>query len=733
MENSNFKSKSYLKEIITGALTGTVLMAFMHVEQIQFARVDLFSFLLGAPVFIYISRDIFRAAYKALRFKILNMDVMYAMGMGIAFVSSLFSTFHIIDQKFVLYDTSVLLATFLLFGRHLEKRASAKTSKAIEKLIVLQPQNAKIIDKESCPLIRFKKSNNNGLSLVLLENFRQIFPEWAAGIQVDEGNSEFPEIRIGDKSFIIKNIEDLELSADKISEFYWENSRFSEIAVRKLSKVNWIRVLPGEQIPVDGNVLWGRSHVDESMITGEPAPVNKRRGGRVFGGTINHEGMLIISVKAAGKKSILGQIIRLVEFAQAQKVTVQQLADRVVGIFIPIILIVAFIMFLGWLYIGGASFGFAFSILISVLVIACPCALGLATPTAITVGLGRGAELGIFFKGGDAFEHISNIRSLMFDKTGTITSGKPTVDRIIAFDGDETEVLTLAASVEQYSLHPLAKTLVEHAKSKNVEIWPVTDFNQHDGLGVSANLFTEEIRVGKSSWIIEGLTESIPVKFLDVKDAEEKKGHTVFMMSKGGIARAIFVVSDVMKPGVENIIEKLREMNIYTALVTGDASKTADFVAGIAGISKVFSGLLPGEKVDILEAEKRSGKTVGFVGDGTNDAPSLAAADIGIAMSSGTDIAIEAGDVVLMREEFSLVLAAIQLGRRVMRQVRMNLFWAFFYNILLIPLAAGLLYPAAGILIRPEMAGFAMALSSVSVVSFSLLMKKYVPEILRNN
>lgn len=722
------KMKSYLTEIIAGAVSGTVLFLIMHGGWIKGQSAAFLSFIIATPFFLYISRDIFRAAFNALRHKLLNMDVMYALGMGIAFGASLLSTFNIINSHFMLYETAVFLATFLLIGRHLEKRASGKTSEAIEKLIQLQPKTALLLDKEKAPVIYFRKGKNAPMSIGILEHFRQLFPEWASGLQVVETEDEKAVIAIAENTFTLENIAHLDDRREEISSAYWEAVSTLEVSVRSLGKSNWVRVLPGQQIAVDGEVLWGKSHVEEAMITGEPQAVGKHRGDRVFGGSINLEGLLIVSVEATGKKSVLGQIIRMVENAQGKKAPVQKLADQAVAYFIPIILMIAFTAFFAWLFIGAVTFDFAFTILISILVIACPCALGLATPTAITVGLGRGAALGIFFKGGDVFERMRSIDTIMFDKTGTITEGKPKVAEIIAANDDPMELLTFAASVEQYSLHPLAKTVVQESKDKNAEIWPVNNFKQVDGQGVSGELFSEEIRIGKPTWILEDIKIKPDEKYSMKIEEEGKKGNTVFLVSKGGEFKGMFVISDMVKPDAVKVISKLKEMNIRSVMVTGDSSLTARAVAEKTGIVSVHAGLLPQQKAEIIKAEKKSGRVVAFVGDGTNDAPSLALADVGMAMSSGTDIAIEAGDIVLMREDFSLVLGAIQLGQRVMKQIKMNLFWAFFYNLILIPVAAGLLYPFTGWLIKPEFAGMAMAMSSVSVVTLSLFMKRYTPE-----
>lgn len=728
-EKKPHKVKSYLTEITAGAISGTVLFLIMHGGWINGQSAAFLSFFIATPFFLYISRDIFRAAFNALRHNLLNMDVMYALGMGIALGASLLSTFKVINSHFMLYETAIFLATFLLIGRHLEKRASGKTSEAIEKLIQLQPKTALLLDKEKAPVIYFKKGKNAPMSIQMLEHFRQLFPEWASGLQVVETENEKASVAIAGKKFALENIAHLDDLREEISSSYWEAISTLEVSVRNLGKSNWVRVLPGQQIAVDGEVLWGKSHVEEAMITGEPQAVGKHRGERVFGGSINLEGLLIISVEATGKKSVLGQIIHMVESARGKKAPVQKLADQAVAYFIPVILVIAFVAFFVWLFAGGVTFDFAFTILISILVIACPCALGLATPTAITVGLGRGAALGIFFKGGDVFERMRSIDTIMFDKTGTITEGKPKVSEIVAANNnDTTEVLTLAASVEQYSLHPLAKTVVQDAKDKNAEIWPVNNFKQVDGKGVSGELFSEEIRIGKPDWVLENIKIKPDEKYSMSIEEEEKKGNTVFLVSKGEEFKGLFVISDMVKQDASKVISRLKEMNIRSVMITGDSSLTATAVAEKVGITSVHAGLLPQQKAEIIEAEKKSGRVVAFVGDGTNDAPSLALADVGMAMSSGTDIAIEAGDIVLMREDFSLVLGAIQLGQRVMKQIKMNLFWAFFYNLLLIPVAAGLLFPFTGWLIKPEFAGMAMAMSSVSVVTLSLLMKRYTPE-----
>ena len=722
--------RSFLSEIIAGAITGTFLFWMMHTD-IQWPwEKSLISFLIATPVFLYISRDIFSGAFNSLRHRLLNMDVMYAMGMGIAYVVSVLSTFNILNQHFMLYETAVLLATFLLFGRHLESRASHRTSEAIEKLVALQPREADMIDRESAPLITFTKSENEGLSLATLEALRGKFPELANGIQVAEERKATATLRIGDLEFSIDNPDAIKEKADEISSAFWENCRSLSVPLRDLNKQDWIRVGPGQQIPVDGKVLWGESYVDESMITGEPMAVKRKRDNRVVGGTINQDGSLILAATAVGKQSILGQIIRMVETAQAQKPPVQKLADRVVAVFIPIILVIAFITATLWLTLGNATIDFAFNIFISILVIACPCALGLATPTALTVGLGRSAALGILVKGGDIFERMEKLDTIAFDKTGTITEGKPQVVAIRSFAEDEDNVLMLAASVEQYSKHPLARAVVSTAAEKTLDIWPVTGFRQVDGMGVEGELFGQKLKVGKLQWLQESAEKTFPEEAEGFSRQHEEQGHTVFGLLKDETLIGLIVIADPLKSSSKETMEQIKNSGLTVMMLTGDSERTAKAVGSTIGVDRIFAGLMPDEKVEIVKSQMAEGRQLVFVGDGTNDAPALAAADVGIAMSGGTDIAMEAGDVVLMRDETNMVLAALQIGKRVMKQVRMNLFWAFFYNLMLVPVAGGLLYPFFGILIKPELAGFAMAMSSVSVVTFSLLLKRYQPEAL---
>jgi len=486
-----------------------------------------------------------------------------------------------------------------------------------------------------------------------------------------------------------------------------------------------IIVKPGEKIPVDGVVIEGESYVDESMITGEPVPNLKTAGSHVVGGTINTNSILQFRAEKVGKETMLAQIIQMVEDAQSSKPEVQKLADKVVTWFIPVVLAIAIAAASIW-YLHDGDLLNALTILISILVIACPCALGLATPTAVTVGLGRGAELGILIRRGEALETSGRLTTVLFDKTGTLTRGMPEVTDIISFGISEDELLIMAASVEKNSQHPLAEAVVKAAAGKGLVLEVVRDFDTHGGKGVKATLGDENIIIGTRQFLGDMgimLADGITGQMTGL----EEKGKTVVMVASGGSVKGLIAIADQLKPTTKEAIHKLGEMGLEVGMVTGDNSRTAKAIAGQIGITTVFAEVLPGDKASKVKELQDDGKVVAFVGDGINDAPALAQADVGIAIGSGTDVAIESGDIVLMKDDLMDAVGGIKLSRKVMTRIKQNLFWAFAYNTALIPVAAGVLVPLAGIHFRPEFAGLAMAMSSVTVISLSLLLRKFDP------
>ena len=494
-----------------------------------------------------------------------------------------------------------------------------------------------------------------------------------------------------------------------------------EVSISDIVLDDLLLVKPGEKIPVDGEVIGGESYVDESMINGEPIPKVKKDGEEVFAGTINQDGILHIRAKKIGKDTVLSNIIRLVEKAQSSRPPVQKFANTIVSYFIPVILSIAIIVFLIWYFVLGASLLFSLTCLISILVVACPCALGLATPTAVTVGVGRAAEFGILIKNGDTLENAGQIDVAAFDKTGTITEGKPEVDDIIAYDISDEELIRLAASIEQNSTHPIAKAIVNKAKELNL------------GKGLKADLNSSEVLAGNLA-LMESFDVSVSDEAVGKYHELEKLSKTIIFLAQDKNVKGILSLSDKIKTNSKRTIDELHKMDVETYMLTGDNESTALNVAREVGIDNVKAGILPENKLDIVkETQANNTKKVLFVGDGINDAPALTQADIGVAMGNGTDIAMESGDIVIMEGDLENVVAAVQFSKKVMRRIKENIFWAFAYNTILIPIAAGVLYPTFGITFEPALAGLAMALSSVTVISLSLMLKRYVPEIKRES
>ena len=482
-------------------------------------------------------------------------------------------------------------------------------------------------------------------------------------------------------------------------------------------------VRPGERVPADGVILEGNSAVDESMLTGESMPVDKAPGDSVTGGTINGYGLLKFRATRVGKDAALARIIRLVQEAQGSRAPIQALADRTAAVFVPSIIIIAVITFFLWWGLTG-RFVPAMIRMVAVLVIACPCALGLATPTAIMAGTGKGAENGILFKNSQALETAARITTVILDKTGTITWGKPAVVCVMPLDGlSPEEVLELAASVEKGSEHPLGKAIVEEAVRQGRTL-PVPDsFKSISGFGVEAVIRGETVRVGKPDGFPEIASFSEPEKAEIVR--MESSGHTVMMVSVEGRIRGWVAVSDTVKPESESAVQELRRQKLDVVMLTGDNERTARAIAARVHIDEVVAGILPEEKSSAVQAFQKKGEIVGMVGDGINDAPALAQADVGFAIGTGTDVAMETADIILSSGSLAGISRAIRLSRMTMTTIRQNLFWAFFYNIILIPLAAGVLYPFGSIPamlreLHPMVAALAMAFSSISVVSNSL-------------
>ncbi|MDD1687093.1 heavy metal translocating P-type ATPase [Methanoregula sp.] len=500
-----------------------------------------------------------------------------------------------------------------------------------------------------------------------------------------------------------------------------------EIPVEDVIVGDLVIVKPGASVPVDGIVVAGESYVNEAMITGEPVPPLKKAGSHVVGGTLNTNSIITIRAEKVGRDTVLAQIIQLVEDAQGSKPPVQRIADIAVAYFIPAVLIIAFSSFVLWYFVFHETALFALTALISVLVVACPCALGLATPTAVTVGVGRGAELGILIRNGSALESAGKVTTVVFDKTGTLTKGTPEVTDVVPSGISEDTLLALAAGVEKNSQHPLAVAVVRAAQDRGVKIEEAGNFDTFGGKGVSAVVLGETVLVGNRAFLGER-SVTIP-DVIDSRITElELEGKTAVLVAAGGKISGVIAIADSLKTTTGDAISRLKQMGIHVAMITGDNRRTADVIARQAGIETVIAEVMPQDKETEVRALQARGEVVAFVGDGINDAPALAQADVGIAIGSGTDVAIESGEIVLVRDDLLDAVAAIQLSKKVMGRIKGNIFWAFAYNAALIPVAAGVLYPAFGIMFRPELAALAMAASSVTVVSLSLLLKKYIPD-----
>ena len=653
--------KEKRNRIIVGLSFSFLLMylMFSHIH-IPYLSLGQLSLIISIGPFIYVSYPIVKAGLTGLFHKNLNMDVMYTMGILVAYISSILGTFHIIlDSSFMLFDTALMLPSFLMIGRYLEARAKKQTSSSIKSLIGLQPKTA-----------------------IKLE---------------------------------------LDDEANIISE--------KEILIEDISIGDILIVKEGDKVPVDGLVFDGKSYIDESMINGEPIPKLKINDSKVYAGTINQEGIIKIKAQKIGKGTLLSQIIQMVEKAQSSKPPVQSFADKVVSVFIPIIITLALLVFGIWYFILSSSLLFALTTMISVLVVACPCALGLATPTAVTVGIGRAAEYGILIKNSVTLETAEKIKFAAFDKTGTITQGKPLVSDIIPLNSMvPDEILSYILSMEINSNHPLAKAIVKYGNENNINILDVDDFQNFTGKGLKGIINSHEVIVGNKT-LLEDNNIEISKGFIS-KYENIIKSKIVIFLAIGNNLCGILTLTDKIKDNSKNTISKLQSMGITSYMLTGDNSTNAKNVADEVGIDNVYSNILPNEKLDKIEEiqTKYNGKVL-FTGDGINDAPAITGADIGIALADGTDISVESGDIVLMDGNLENVVAALEISRKVMTRIKENIFWAFAYNIILIPLAAGAYYPLFGILFRPEFSALAMALSSVTVITLSLMLKSYIPPI----
>lgn len=497
----------------------------------------------------------------------------------------------------------------------------------------------------------------------------------------------------------------------------WRNGEYIKIPLVEVEVGDLIRVKPGEKIPVDGVITDGSSTIDESMVTGESMPVAKKKGDAVVGSTINSNGTIIFKATKVGKDTMLSQIVDLVKKAQTSHAPIQNITDKISNIFVPAVLIIAILTFIIWFAFLGATAVEAMLFAVSVIVIACPCALGLATPTALMVGTARSARMGVLIKNGEVLEEVSDIDTVVFDKTGTITIGKPVVTDIV---GKQDEVLTIAASLEENSEHPLATAIVNKAKEAKVPLEQITQFHAVEGKGIRAIYQKQNAFVGSEKILKDA---KISQEIIEQAAKLQSQAKTVVYVGLDTTIIGLIAIQDTPKPSSKEAIAELKKRGLKTIMLTGDNEKVAAAIANEVGIDQVIAGILPTEKAREIKQLQSEGRKVAFVGDGINDAPALSTADVGIAMGSGTDIAIDSGGIVLVQNDLCGVVRALDISKKTFNRIKLNLFWALIYNTIGIPIAAGL-FVGLGLTLSPELAGLAMAFSSVSVVSSSLLLNK---------
>lgn len=678
-----------------GHMLGLPIPAFLEPDRrpLSFALAQL---ALTIPI-LTAGHRFYTVGFRALIRRHPNMDSLIAIGTAAAFLYGIWALIRILQGDSAMaanlyFETAGVIITLILLGKLLEAVSKGKTSEAVRKLASLQPRTALILSRAAPP--------------------------------------ESPES--------VQSPQETEAAEGVTPPRETETRIPVEIPIAEVRPGDILLVKPGERIPVDGRIVFGATAVDESMITGESIPVDKSIGDEVVGASINSYGMIHVQASRVGRDTVLARIIRLVEEAQGSKAPISRLADVISGYFVPVVIAVALLSSGIWL-ISGASRVFSLNIFIAVLVIACPCALGLATPTAIMVGTGRGAELGLLFKGGRPLETAHRITRIVFDKTGTLTHGKPVLTDIVINsdihgdfgDFNENDLLAPAAAAEANSEHPLAVAVVKAAEERGLTLPAVQSFRALPGRGIEARINGGTWRIGSPALLDEF---GVPFTMRNEYDALAAEGKTPIMAVYANHSEdrlvGIIAAADTIKPEAADVVARLKHRGIAPAMITGDNRRTAHSVAAQAGITDgdnntVLAEVLPGDKAAEIRRLRREGHIVAMVGDGINDAPALAAADVGIALSSGTDIAMESAEIVLMGSHLNDVVRAVDLSRAALRNIRQNLFWAFAYNTLGIPVAAGLLYALGGPLLNPMIAAAAMALSSVSVVANALRLRRY--------
>ena len=551
-------------------------------------------------------------------------------------------------------------------------------------------------------------------SLFAMLTHRPVYFESAAFITVFVLMGDMMEERMHDNaSNALKKLLDLQVKSALVK----RDSQFVSVPLDEMQVGDIVKVKPGQKVPVDGQVITGETTVDESMITGESMPVHKVAGDHVVGSTINGHGTITFKATKVGADTMLAQIVETVKKAQTSHAPIQNLTDRISGIFVPAVLIIAIITFIVWYSLLGTTLAHAMLFAVSVIVIACPCALGLATPTALMVGTGRAAKMGVLIKNGEALEEVNAVKTVIFDKTGTITVGKPVVTDVVGHD--QGQVLQVAASLEASSEHPLAGAILNKATEEQVELVKVSDFKAVEGKGVQAQLDGQPAFVGNEKMAAgKQLVPQLVTKLAELQDAAK----TVVVVGLAGEVIGLIAIQDAPKPSSAQAIAALHDRGLKTVMITGDNDRVAQTIAQQVGIDQVVANVLPNEKAQRVEELQQDGP-VAFVGDGINDAPALTTADVGIAMGSGTDIAIESGDIVLVQNDLRGVVWALAMSQKTFSRIKLNLFWALIYNVIGIPIAAGI-FAGVGFILTPEFAALAMAFSSVSVVSSSLLLNR---------
>jgi Cu+-exporting ATPase len=675
-----FKAAAFLSAPIVVYYMLIHMFNLPHVHAIWGIDLNFIYWILSTPIQFVIGWQFYKNSFTSIRVGAANMDVLVMIGTSAAYFYSMFGfLFFNIDHPF--WESSAALMTFILLGRYVEVLAKGRASAAIKELLKLEAKEAHVM--------------RDGQEVTI----------------------PLGDLKVGDV----------------------------------------VIVRPGEKIPVDGTIVEGKTHIDEKVVTGESMPVGKTVGDKAIGATINQEGLIKFKAEKVGKDTLLYQIIRMVEEAQAKRAPVQDLVDKVSEYFVPAVVILSVVVFIGWYFIGEFPFRAALIKMIAVLVISCPCAMGLATPTALVVGIGRAAKYGIILKGGEALEMAYRINAIVFDKTGTLTIGKPVVTDFEVIDPafKKDDLVYMAASLETGSEHPLARAVVEKGKETGKKLEEPKDFKAISGMGLEGKVMNRHIIIGNQ--------KCMELVKIDTKGQEEvmhrlqdEAKTAVYMIVDGKLA-AVIGMADTLKPFAKEAIEELKKMGKEIVMITGDNPKTANAIARVVGIDRVLAEVLPQDKAENVKKLQAEGKKVAMVGDGINDSPALAQADLGIAIGSGSDVAIETGEIILVKDDLRDVVTAIQLSAKTIKKVWQNLFWAFFYNVVAIPVAAGahLLItqtggqPAQWVLnieqawgswgtvfrnlsqatLRPEIAGFAMAFSSVSVVLNSLSLKRYVPPI----